>query len=105
VALYEAMGYRYYHPWAIGPGVWSFDQVGVDHFRGNTMEMLSQIKELARPPLPITNPRDIPFVYQGYRIGQNLGAGATSVGAANRARTRPKAGTSSAGRSDVLRAM
>ena len=90
IALYEAMGYRYIYVWALAPGVWAFDQVGFQHGRMTTREVLASIPELSRSPIPITYARDLPFVHQGYRIGQNLGAGATSVAAANRARARPK---------------
>lgn len=90
IALYESMGYRYYHPWALNGGIWSFDQIGVGHMKGTTFEMLSQMSEFSHVPLPLTDPRDIAALPQGFRIGQNLGAGATSVAAANKARARPK---------------
>lgn len=87
VALYESLGYRYYHPWALAPNEWSFDQVGVNHGRFSTEDMLNQMPELGRPPAPLSE-RELPYAGQGYRLGKNLGAGATSVAAANRARAR-----------------
>jgi hypothetical protein len=63
--------------------------------QGETMstgEMLGQIPELALGPRHrLTDPRDIKAKQNpGYRIGQYVGAGANSVGAANRARAKPK---------------
>lgn len=57
----------------------------------STHEMLRSIPELVRGPLyKLTDPRDIKAKKSpGYRIGEYLGAGANSVGAANRARRRP----------------
>lgn len=89
IALYEAMGYHYIYVWYLGGGVWAFDMAGISHERCTTTEMLDQIPYLAQQPLPITDPRDLACLRDGYRIGQNLGAGANSVAAANRARTRP----------------
>lgn len=89
IALYEAIGYRYYHPWALAPGQWSFDQDGVNHGRFSTAELLNQMPELGRTPLPLSDAEQ-PYVGQGYRLGQNLGAGATSVAAANRARVKAR---------------
>lgn len=89
IALYEAIGYRYYHPWALAPGLWSFDQDGVNHGRFSTAELLNQMPELGHVPLPLSD-AEKPYVGQGYRLGQNLGAGATSVGAANRARVKAR---------------
>jgi len=89
VALYESLGYGYYHPWAIAPGLWSFDQEGVTHGRFTTEQMLNQIPELAFPPKPLPA-KELPYVGIGYRLGVNLGAGATSVAAANRARVRAR---------------
>lgn len=89
IALYEALGYRYYHPWALGPGEWSFDQEGVNHGRFSTEEMLNQMPELGRPPLALSK-REQMYRGQGFRLGQNLGAGARSVAAANRARVKAR---------------
>ena len=120
VAAYAAAGYAYYHPWAIGPGMWTWNQYtvqvntkynrtlrskysGVDNpykginrnLRGtmNTLAMLSSIPELARGPMyPLRDPRDIAAKKSpGYRLGPYIGAGATSVAAGNKARTKPKA--------------
>jgi hypothetical protein len=89
VALYESLGYGYYHPWALGPGLWSFDQEGIQHGRFTTEQMLNQIPELAAPKYPLPD-KEAPYVGIGYRLGVNLGAGATSVAAANRARVRAR---------------
>lgn len=120
VARYAAAGYSYYHPWAVAPGRWTWNQYRIDldppefrklsrigrprdkyrndinrgqRFLGtmNTLEMLLSIPELKLGPrYKLTDPRDIAAKQMpGYRIGQYLGAGATSVGAANRSRARP----------------
>lgn len=120
VARYEAAGYAYYHPWAIAPGVWSWDQShhivespGNARLRrkfkvrpnkyGNinreihgramgTLDMLRSIPELNMGPRhPLTLQEDKKAkISPGYRIGQFLGAGANSVAAANRKRAKPK---------------
>lgn len=58
----------------------------------STNQMLDQIPELRMGPRHrLTDPRDVKAKQNpGYRIGQYLGAGANSVGAANRLRARPK---------------
>lgn len=58
--------------------------------RMNTYDMLRSIPELVRGPLyKLTDPRDIAAKqFPGYRLGEYVGAGATSVGAANRKRRR-----------------
>ena len=122
VAKYEYVGYHYYHPWAVAPGVFTFDQAlirrsfywhhvtinGVDykykdfHLRKRGKKglrgqfhgadgLLAMIPELGRPPIrKLTDPRDIKAKkLQGYRIGEFVGAGANSVGAANRKRRKP----------------
>jgi hypothetical protein len=119
VASYAAAGYAYYHPWAIGPGIWTWDQITAKYdpvllrkakvkpvkdrygrkirrgrlLKGNlnTLEMLSSIPELgAGPRYPLTDERDIKAKKEvGYRIGQYLGAGANSVAASNRKRRKP----------------
>ena len=122
VVSYSVVGYAYYHPWAIGPGVWQWDQYhdarksiklgktrvrlygGVNAARNryrrvtrqitgtkySTYEMLRSIPEIVRGPMyKLTDPRDIRAKQSpGYRIGQYVGAGANSVGAANTARAR-----------------
>ena len=58
----------------------------------STSQMLQSIPELMQGPrYKLTDPRDIKAKQSpGYRIGENLGAGANSVGAANsRRRTTP----------------
>lgn len=58
----------------------------------NTMEMLLAIPEIAAGPrYPLKDMRDIQAKAQkGFRIGENLGAGARSVAAANAKRRKPK---------------
>lgn len=58
----------------------------------NTIDMLLSIPEIALGPrYLLTDIRDIEAKRKaGYRIGEFLGAGANSVGAANRARRKPK---------------
>lgn len=109
IARYAAAGYAYYHPWAIGPGIWSWTQrhdvvnrklnsaygkVNRKITRGQvfgTYDMLSMIPELTMGPrYPLIDPRDVKAKRSpGYRIGQYLGAGANSVAAANHKRRRP----------------
>lgn len=104
-AAYLALGYNYYHPWAIADNVWRWNQP-VYKPEGSkysskredlfgvmgTREMLSQIPELsAGPRYPLKYQIDIDAKKSpGYRLGAGLGAGATSVGAANRLRAKPK---------------
>lgn len=56
-------------------------------------EMLGEIPYLQGPPrFKLTNPLDIKAKKEhGYRIGENVGAGATGVGAANSARRKERA--------------
>jgi len=116
IARYAAAGYAYYHPWAIGSGIWTWDQRhDVVNPKANkyrkldrkvhgrslgTLEMLQMIPELVRGPIyPLTDPRDIAAKKNpGYRFGQYLtygpdgklvSPGATSVAAANKKRRRP----------------
>jgi hypothetical protein len=91
MALYEAMGYRYYFPWALGEGVFSLDQENAVNLRGSAMEVLQVMPELAQTPQPLAPIDAQAKARDGYRIGQNLGAGATSVAAANRKRRKPPA--------------
>lgn len=125
VAVYNAAGYAYYHPWAVGGNDWVWDQYHdsrkqiVTRVRGkvtarirlyegvnaqtnsyrnidrrlegakmDTLAMLLSIPELrAGPRYKLKDPRDIKAKQSpGYRIGKYLGAGASSVAAANRSR-------------------
>lgn len=104
VAAYLALGYSYYHPWAVSDNVWRWNQYAYkaksDRYRKprqnltplqgyrSTMDMLADIPELsAGPRWPLKFQADIEAKKtRGYRLGPNLGAGASSVGAANRAR-------------------
>lgn len=107
IPTFGIAGYAYYHPWAIAPGVWDWDQYRAkvdpkrnsyrldrsqENFRGrmDTQQMLGSIPEInAGPRYPLTDPRDIAAKMIGYRLGQFLGAGANSVAAANRQRRKP----------------
>jgi len=118
VALYNTLGYNYYHPWAVGPGEFVLDQrpqtIGrwrrskvkglthyhylggspaaeVPHVRAmGAVEMLDALPALhSGIKFPLVDPLDIEAKKkQGYRLGQGLGAGANSVAAANRKRRR-----------------
>ncbi|MBA2726487.1 MAG: hypothetical protein H0U53_10895 [Actinobacteria bacterium] len=109
IALYAAAGYAYYHPWAIGPGVWSWSQrheivnkkenpeygdvkrsIATGQVIG-TNDMLAMIPELTMGArYPLIDPRDVQAKRNpGYRMGQYVGAGANSVAAANHKRRRP----------------
>lgn len=110
-ALYTALGYKFYFPWALGDGVFEFSQAGVHfkeprHFRQDSIHgrfdgalaMLSAIPELNRPPVrKLTKHQEALFRKQGYELGPNLGAGANSVAAANRKRAKPHTITLSVG--------
>jgi hypothetical protein len=115
VALYTALGYTYYHPWAIEPGVFSFDQdrlrrvmvkkgkgkrrhrvpeirdVGdLKGITGSAGEMLAAMPELrGKPKAKLSKKHQRLKRYPGYELGRYLGAGATSVAAANRRRRKP----------------
>lgn len=109
IALHMALGYRYYHPWAVAPGVFLFDQsdntvnAAYNFYNRKTFakdirrramgafEVLAAMPELgAGPRHPLTDPRDIAAKRSpGYRLGEGLGLGANSVGAANRKRRKP----------------
>lgn len=115
VMLYTAFGYVYYHPWAIEPGVFLLDQ---DHLRrvvrssaearrrlgrfklkdvgdfkgikGSAGDILRMIPELhGRKRGTLTDKQKRLKALYGYELGPFLGAGATSVAAANRRRRRP----------------
>lgn len=113
IAMYTALGYRYYHPWAIAPGVFLFDQnvwirtvrrrtrwgpiyrlrkgdklTGV---KGSAADVLNAIPELRGPPRDnLTKKQKRLKQNPGFELGPNVGLGANSVAAANRARTKPK---------------
>lgn len=91
-AVYRALGYGFYHPWWDDKGfLWeqdgSFVRIGFD-----ALKVLSMVPELRRGPVAkLTDPADIEAKQrQGYRLGKNLGAGATGVAAANHKRKRSK---------------
>lgn len=123
IATYSMVGYAYYHPWAIAPGVWEFNQAhnltktfrvgkqtisiyeGVNAARNKyrnlkrnlqgmanqgTFEMLYSIPEITMGArYKLTDKRDIEAKrLRGFRLGENLGAGARSVGAANHKRRK-----------------
>lgn len=79
IALYRALGYSYYHPWA-GEVIENAEAV-VDSIRElqgkKKAKLTARQKRLAKWP--------------GYELGPFLGAGAFSVGAANRRRRRSPA--------------
>jgi hypothetical protein len=109
IAVYNIVGYAYYHMWALPNGYFEWSQgtehVNTDfrHFRRfrtvrsprstkvTTLEMLGMIPELhGGPKFPLLDPRDIKAKPYGYRIGEFLGAGANSVAAANHKRKKQK---------------
>jgi hypothetical protein len=113
IAMYTALGYRYYHPWAIAPGIFLFDQnvwrrvvkeqtpygpiyrlkkgeklTGV---KGSAADVINAIAELRRKPLDNLTPKQKRLKkFPGYELGPNVGLGANSVAAANRSRAKPK---------------
>lgn len=104
IALYTALGYKVYHPWADADGVFVFDQgkynvwrqgkQGPMHgrFQG-ALAMLMSIPELREPPnFPknLTKKQERLKKSPGYELGPFLGAGANSVAAANHKRRKPQ---------------
>jgi len=90
--VYRAAGYAFYHPWWSERGwEWqdgsAFTPLGYD-----TLAVLDRVPELRRPPtVKLKSKADIEAKrHPGYRLGKNLGAGATSVALANAKRKRPK---------------
>ena len=104
--VYSGAGYAFYHPWWDDQG-WSWNQdlswidgpkahhqslsVGTEKMGYDTLGMLYKCKELWHgikyphmAKIDVDAKRSL-----GYRLGKNLGAGANSVGLANKARARP----------------
>lgn len=100
-AIYTALGYVFVHPWAYPDGVFVLDHDGpvVRGRYDGAFELLTAIPALHGAPVAkLTRKEDIVAKQTvGYRLGKNLGAGATSVAAANIRRTRPKPLTIRAG--------
>lgn len=109
-AIFAAAGYVTYHPWAVAPGVFLFDQAPqfVGRWSGNrylgehraaapphrrvygALDALSAMPLLnAGPRFRLTDPLDIAAKRIGYRIGDHYGAGAGAVAAANYKRRKP----------------
>lgn len=102
-ALYTALGYKFYFPWAVAPGIFEFSQSGVKfkkprrfrqraiHGRYNgALAMLAAIPELnQKPKRKLTKRQAALFRKQGYELGPYIGAGSKSVAAANRRRAKP----------------
>lgn len=105
---YTSLGYKFYYPWAVEPGVFDFAQEPFTIDKSKTVSgerfhqagvrgrfigahaVLSAIPELNRPPVQkLTKKQERLFALQGFELGPYLGAGASSVGAANRKRRRP----------------
>lgn len=101
--LYTSLGYKFYYPWAVEPGVFDFAQepfsfakpfrfrqAGIRGRYFGGLGVLSAIPELNRLPThKLTDRQKKLFQNPGYELGPYLGAGATSVGAANRRRRKP----------------
>jgi hypothetical protein len=106
--LYTSLGYKFYYPWAVEPGVFDFAQepfhlskqqtasgkrfrqAGVRGRYSGGLAVLSAIPELNRKPVAkLTERQERLFRLQGYELGPYVGAGASSVGAANRRRRKP----------------
>jgi hypothetical protein len=104
IALYTAFGYTYYYPWAIGPGEFLLDQRTLAPTnnplkprvrnpltrRGSAADVISAIPELRGPKKAKLSKKQQKLArHPGYELGPFLGAGASSVGAANRKRRKP----------------
>lgn len=100
-ALYSALGYTYYYPWAIAPGEFLLDmrplrvvngkpRLGKQILRtGGAEDVINAIPELYGPKRgTLTDKQKRLAQHPGYELGPFLGAGANSVAAANRARAR-----------------
>ena len=106
--LYTSLGYKFYYPWAVEPGVFDFAQEPFHLSKNQTasgkrfrqagvrgryyggLAVLSAIPELNRKPVAkLTDRQERLFRSQGYEIGPYVGAGATSVAASNRKRRKP----------------
>ncbi len=90
--VYRAAGYAFYHPWWSERG-WEWqDGAAFTPLGYDSLAVLARVPELGRPPqYALKDPLDIAAKrFPGYRLGKNLGAGATSVGLANSKRKRPK---------------
>ena len=106
--VYSGAGYSFYHPWWGDKG-WEWNQnlsyierkrgghpnlsVGTTAMGYDTLGVLLRMPELWRGiKYPLKDEEDKRAKRErGYRLGKNLGAGANSVAAANKARTRAKA--------------
>lgn len=76
--LYSAMGWTFVTPWAH------------EVVERGGYAIVDEIPELRRPPVAKLSEKDEQAKRaQGYRLGPNVGAGAFSVGIANRKRRRP----------------
>lgn len=103
--IYRSYGYAFYHPWWTSKG-WEWNQAapwldrhgkkqlvatGFVPLGYDTNGVLDRIPELAQGiRFPLKYKEDIEAKRRdGYRLGENLGLGASSVAAANRRRRRP----------------
>lgn len=116
--IYTSLGYAFYHPWAEADGLFIYDQPSgpvwkVGHqpgisgrYQGGIAACLA-IPALHLPPrFPknLTDRQKRLKLNPGYELGPFLGAGATSVGAANSKRRKPQPLTLTQGtRSNVRR--
>ena len=103
IKLYTALGYKVYHPWAEDNGVFVYDQGAYPVWKQGTQAAVSQhcigalaalsvIDDLFLPPKfskSLTDKQKRLKINPGYELGPFLGAGATSVAAANRKRRKP----------------
>jgi very-short-patch-repair endonuclease len=76
MAVYNATGYAFYHPWAS-----DVEAHGAEY-------ILKDIPEFWAAPTYPLSAADQVFAFQGYRLGPYVGIGASSVAAANRKRRR-----------------
>jgi len=90
--LYRSLGYAFYHPWWDDRGfLWQdgaqFERLGYDAYA-----VLDHCKSLhGGIKFPLKKQIDIDAKRQrGYRLGKNIGLGASSVAIANKKRTKPK---------------
>lgn len=104
IALYNQMGYQYWHPWAEADGLYIYNQQSANvwkqgrqpalfgRYQGALAALLAipALREPPKWPNILTKRQKILAINPGYEIGPYLGAGANSVGAANAKRKKPK---------------
>lgn len=77
-ALYHLLDYEFIHPWST-----DIEKYGADW-------MVDQSERIRGPKRAKLEKSELPYVLQGYRLGENLGLGANSTAKGNSARRHQK---------------